>query len=73
MNFYIYMKDQEYFERVVKPFITNKYEKTFMDYFLLGKSKIIINYKETFEFNRLNAFEKILLLAVLVQEKDPDA
>lgn len=67
------MKDKEWFERVIKPFITNKYEKTFIDYFLLGKNKIIQNYKETFEFNKLNAFEKILLLSVLVQEKDPDA
>jgi hypothetical protein len=67
------MKDKEWFERVIKPFITNKYEKTFIDYFLLGKNKIVQNYKETFEFNKLNAFEKILLLSVLVQEKDPDA
>lgn len=67
------MKDKEWFDRVIKPFITNKYEKTFIDYFLLGKTKIVQNYKETFEFNWLNAFEKILLLAVLVQEKDPDA
>lgn len=32
-----------------------------------------MNYKDTFEFNKLNAFEKILLLAVLVELKDPDA
>jgi len=35
------MKDKDYFERVVRPFITNKYEKTFIDYFLLGKTKIV--------------------------------
>jgi len=67
------MKDKEYFERVVKPFLTNKYEKSFMDYFLLGKYKFVCTFKEAFEFNKLNAFEKVLLLAVLVKEKDDDA
>ena len=54
MNFYIYMKDKEYFERVIKPFLTNKYEKTFMDYFLLGKYKFVTNFKDAFEFSKLN-------------------
>jgi len=67
------MKDKEYFEKVVKPFITNKYEKTFIDYFLLGKHKFVITYKDAIEFNKLNAFEKVLLLATLVKEKDEDA
>lgn len=67
------MKDKEYFERVVKPFLTNKYEKTFIDYFLLGKSKFVCGFKDSFEFSKLNAFEKVLLLATLVKEKDEDA
>ena len=67
------MKDKEYFERVVRPFLTNKYEKTFMDYFLLGKNKFVIGFKDAVEFSKLNAFEKVLLLAVLVKEKDEDA
>lgn len=73
VNFYIYMKDKEYFERVVKPFLTNKFEKTFMDYFLLGKYKFVTGFKDAVEFSKLNAFEKVLLLAVLVKEKDEDA
>lgn len=67
------MKDKEYFEKVVKPFLTNKFEKTFMDYFLLQKYKNVISFKEAVEFSKLNAFEKVLLLAVLVREKDEDA
>ena len=73
VNFYIYMKDKEYFERVVKPFLTNKFEKTFMDYFLLGKYKFVTGFKDAVEFSKLTAFEKVLLLAVLVKEKDEDA
>lgn len=67
------MKDQEYFDWVVKPFLTNKFEKTFMDYFLLQKHKNVIAFKDAVEFSKLNAFEKVLLLAVLVREKDEDA
>lgn len=67
------MKDKEYFERVIKPFLANKYEKTFIEYFLLGKSKFVCHFKDAFEFSKLNAFEKVLLLATLVKEKDEDA
>ena len=29
------MKDPAYFDQVVRPFLTNKIEKTFVDYWLL--------------------------------------
>ena len=44
-----------------------------MDYFLLQKHKNIVVFKDAVEFSKLNAFEKVLLLAVLVWEKDEDA
>lgn len=33
----------------------------------------MIAFKDAVEFSKLNAFEKVLLLAVLVREKDEDA
>ena len=35
MNVFLKMKDNEYFEIVVKPFLKNKIEKTFVDFWLL--------------------------------------
>jgi hypothetical protein len=35
LNLFLKMKDPEYFESVVRPFLANKIEKTFVDYWLL--------------------------------------
>ena len=35
-NLFLKMKDPQYFEAVVKPFLMNKIEKTFVDYWLLN-------------------------------------
>lgn len=34
-NLFIYFKDQNFFQGVVKPFISNKKEKNLIDYFML--------------------------------------
>ena len=34
-NVFLKMKDPAYFDQVVRPFLTNKIEKTFIDYWLL--------------------------------------
>ena len=36
LNIYVYHKDKEYFESIVRPFLESKMEKTFVDYYLLG-------------------------------------
>ena len=41
-NVFLYFKDHTYFEHVVKPFLTNKIEKTFIDFWLLGINEKIL-------------------------------
>jgi hypothetical protein len=44
LNVFLYFKDPKYFKEVVGPFIRNKMEKTFIDYFLLDDKKQIREY-----------------------------
>jgi hypothetical protein len=37
LNIFIYFKDPEYFQKVVREYIENKMEKTFVDFYLLGQ------------------------------------
>ncbi|EKD81902.1 MAG: hypothetical protein ACD_39C01580G0001, partial [uncultured bacterium] len=59
LNFFIYQKDRKFFDAVVKPYIANKRDKTFLDKWLLGLD--LNDYLAPWAFARLNAFERILL------------
>ena len=59
LNFFLYKKDPEFFKRVVKPYIENKFEKTFLDEFLIGAP--LTKYLEPWRYGRLNIVERILL------------
>lgn len=59
LNFFIYNRDRDFFEKVVKPYIANKRDKTFMDRWLLDLD--LSGYTEPWAFSRLNVVEKILL------------
>lgn len=65
MNFFLYFKDTEYFEEVVKPSIASKMEKTLIDYFLLEEYEQVEKYKQVAVFDSLNALEQCLLIAVV--------
>src|SRR5262249_54922285 len=36
LNFFLARKDPEFFDKIIKPYLANKKDKTFMDEFLLG-------------------------------------
>ena len=36
LNIFLYFKDAKFFKAAVHPFLQNKIEKTFVDFFLLG-------------------------------------
>ncbi len=36
MNFFLFKKDKDFFNKVAKKYIQNKMEKTFVDWYLLG-------------------------------------
>ncbi|KAG0334848.1 hypothetical protein BG004_000243 [Podila humilis] len=59
LNLFLYKKDREYFDAVVKPFLQNKLVKSFMDNYLIGAS--LEFYTDLKEFDRLTSLEKCLL------------
>lgn len=59
LNFFVYQRDREFFTQVIKPFIADKRDKTFMDKWLLNMD--LQEYFEPWAFSRLNIVEKILL------------
>ncbi|KAL6589021.1 hypothetical protein U3516DRAFT_675727 [Neocallimastix sp. 'constans'] len=60
LNFYLYFKDREFFNQVIKPFIKSKLIKSFIDKWLL-KEDLIEYVEDSVKFNALNDFEIILL------------
>lgn len=59
LSFFLSKKDPEFFNTVVKPYLANKKDKTFMDHWLLGSDLAL--YLEPWRYGRLNTVERILL------------
>jgi transcription termination factor NusB len=59
LNFFLLKKDPEFFKSVIKPFLANKKDKTFLDHWLLEEN--LAMYRESWKFNRLNTVERALL------------
>ncbi|HEX6984298.1 MAG TPA: hypothetical protein VF170_02925, partial [Planctomycetaceae bacterium] len=59
LHLFLYEKDPEFFGAVVRPYLENKLDKTFLDEWLLGRD--LSAYREPWRFGRLNTLERILL------------
>ena len=59
LHFFVHQKDPEFFRAVVRPFLANKLDKTFLDEWLLERD--LRAYLEPWKFAQLNLVEKILL------------
>ena len=59
LHFFLFKKDPNFFNEVVKPFLANKKEPTFLDDWFLKND--LSKYIEPIRFEKLNAFEKALL------------
>ena len=59
LHFFLSQKDPEFFRSVVRPFLANKLDKTFLDRWLLDME--VKQYLEPWKFAQLNLIEKILL------------
>ena len=70
-HLFLYFKDKQFFEKVVQPFIINKVEKSFIDYWLLEDYKMIENYTRVEFDEMLNSVEKVLLI-YMVRQLDED-
>lgn len=70
LNFFLARKDKPFFDAVVKPYLANKKDKTFMDDFLLGRD--LSGYLEPWAYSRLNVVERCLL-AQRIEGEAPNA
>jgi hypothetical protein len=59
LSFFLFHKDKPFFDTIVKPYLANKKDKTFLDQWLLGED--LSGYVDAWAFGRLNAVERILL------------
>jgi hypothetical protein len=61
LSFFLFRKDPAFFQAVIKPYLRNKRELTFLDRWLLGDD--LATHLTPWGFGRLNAVERILLTA----------
>src|SRR5262245_32133479 len=59
LNFFLARKDPAFFDAVVKPYLANKKDKTFLDDWLLGDD--VSGYRDPWRYERLNTVERVLL------------
>lgn len=59
LNLFLFHKDREFFDLVIKPFIAQKMDKQFIDHWLLEEP--LDGYLELSRFTRLNTLERVLL------------
>ena len=71
LNFFLTKKDPEFFAKVVKPYLTNKKDKTFLDRWLIGEP--LETYVEPWKHGQLNIVERILLAQRLAAERPREA
>jgi len=70
LNFFLQRKDKAFFDKIVKPYLANKKDKTFMDEYLLGLD--LAKHLEPWAYARLNIIERILL-AQRIENEAPNA
>jgi hypothetical protein len=59
LHLFLFRKDRAFFDAVIRPYLANKLDKTFVDRWLLGED--LRPFVEPWAFARLNVVEKILL------------
>lgn len=70
LNFFLFRKDKLFFDKIVKPYLAHKKDKTFMDEYLLGLD--LAKHLEPWAYARLNIVERILL-GSRIQNEAPNA
>ncbi|MDA1006837.1 MAG: hypothetical protein O3A87_10230, partial [Verrucomicrobia bacterium] len=69
LSFFLSRKDPDFFAKVVKPYLANKKDRTFMDDYLLEND--LASYLQPWAYERLNAAERVLLgLRIKAQTTD---
>ncbi len=68
LHFFLFKKDRAFFDAVVKPYLANKKDKTFLDHWLLGDD--LTRYLDPWQHARLNTVERVLLAQRIAGEPD---
>ena len=66
LSFFLFNKDPEFFRDVIKPYLANKKDQTFLDRYLLEED--LSEFLEPWRFQQLNIVERILLARRLKDE-----
>ncbi|MFO0871703.1 MAG: hypothetical protein U0935_22495 [Pirellulales bacterium] len=67
LHLFLARKDPEFFREVIRPYLANKRDRTFLDRWLLGES--LERYRDPWEYGRLNVAEQALLGRQLDKER----
>lgn len=68
LSFFLFKKDPEFFQTVIKPYLANKKDQTFIDRFLLEDD--LSSYLQAWRYQQLNVFERILLARRIQDERN---
>ena len=68
LNLFLHERDPQFFEDVIRPYLANKKDKTFMDHWLLNVD--LSAYLDTWAYHRLNIAERTLLGRRVTEEAD---
>jgi len=71
LNFFIYERDPAFFEAVVRPYLHNKKDKTFLDAWLIEAD--LRGYLRPWQYAQLNVVERILLAQRIPAERGATA
>jgi hypothetical protein len=71
LSFFLSRKDPEFFQNVIKPYLANKKDKTFMDHYLLDND--LSDYVGPWKYGQLNIVERILLARRIEAEREHTA
>ncbi|MCY2966226.1 MAG: hypothetical protein NT069_21775 [Planctomycetota bacterium] len=67
LSFFLAKKDPEFFKTVIKPYLANKRDKTFLDHWLLEDD--VSEWVQPWRFQQLNVVERILLSQRIAGER----
>ena len=71
LSYFLCKKDPQFFAEVIKPYLRNKKDKTFLDHYLIGND--IGDYLKPWEYGRLNTVERVLLASRITGESEKTA
>ena len=69
LNLFIFFKDRAFFETNVRGYLANKFEQTFIDYFLLSNEEKLAQYTSPDWLQQLNSLEQALLVIYFAEVK----